>query len=318
MSLRLRLTLVAATVVAIVVASASVTTYFVMRHELYSQVDNELAQHAQDPRAVFRSFSQFSGDYVTLIAPAGHLAAEPPGSRRLERAHRRRGLAQRLLPHDDDPGLPRPRNRRPAPGRRRRRRLARRQLHRPRPQSAAVHPAARVARRRPRRRARRRTRLPRNARSGAAPDGGGRAHRADARSERTCSRDRAKRDVAPRRVVQHDARSARRRDRDTAALRRRRVARAAHASDEHPDEHRRAEAAGPARARRTRQALRRPPARGARDAGSHRRTARARAQRACRRGALGRPARRGRRQRSGTGARALSEVAFETSVGPTR
>ena len=51
MSLRLRLTLVAATVVAIVVASASVTTYFVMRHELYSQVDTELAQHAQDPRA---------------------------------------------------------------------------------------------------------------------------------------------------------------------------------------------------------------------------------------------------------------------------
>ena len=71
MSLRLRLTLVAAVVVAIVVAAASVTTYFVMRHELFSQVDTELAQHAQDPRAVFRGPSQFGGDYVTLVAPTG-------------------------------------------------------------------------------------------------------------------------------------------------------------------------------------------------------------------------------------------------------
>ncbi len=75
MSLRLRLTLVAATVVAIVVASASVTTYFVMRHELYSQVDKELAQHAQDPREVFRGPSPFGGDYVTLVSPSGRFAA---------------------------------------------------------------------------------------------------------------------------------------------------------------------------------------------------------------------------------------------------
>jgi two-component system sensor histidine kinase MprB len=71
MSLRLRLTLVAAVVVAFVVAAASVTTYFVMHRELYSQVDNELAQHAQDPREVFRGPSQFGGDYVTLVAPSG-------------------------------------------------------------------------------------------------------------------------------------------------------------------------------------------------------------------------------------------------------
>jgi two-component system sensor histidine kinase MprB len=74
MTLRTRLTLVAAVVVAVVVASASVTTYFVMRHELYSQVDDELAQHAQDPRAVFRGFSQFNGDYVTVVAPNGGFA----------------------------------------------------------------------------------------------------------------------------------------------------------------------------------------------------------------------------------------------------
>jgi two-component system sensor histidine kinase MprB len=71
MSLRLRLTLVAAVVVAFVVAAASGTTYFVMHHELYAQVDNELAQHAQDPREVFRGPSQFGGDYVTLVAPSG-------------------------------------------------------------------------------------------------------------------------------------------------------------------------------------------------------------------------------------------------------
>ncbi|HEY4411390.1 MAG TPA: HAMP domain-containing protein, partial [Gaiellaceae bacterium] len=75
MSLRLRLTLVAAVVVAIVVAAASMTTYFVMRHELYSQVDSELAQHAQDPREVFHGPSPFGGDYVSLINPTGGLAA---------------------------------------------------------------------------------------------------------------------------------------------------------------------------------------------------------------------------------------------------
>jgi two-component system sensor histidine kinase MprB len=75
MSLRLRLTLVAASVVAIVVAAASVTTYFVMRHELYAQVDSQLAQHAQDRNAVFRGFSEFSGDYVTLVNPQGRFAA---------------------------------------------------------------------------------------------------------------------------------------------------------------------------------------------------------------------------------------------------
>ncbi|HEY5100444.1 MAG TPA: HAMP domain-containing sensor histidine kinase [Gaiellaceae bacterium] len=78
MSLRLRLTLVAASVVAIVVAAASMTTYFVMRHELYSQVDSELAQHAADPHAVFHGPSPFGGDYVSLINPTGGVAAGLP------------------------------------------------------------------------------------------------------------------------------------------------------------------------------------------------------------------------------------------------
>ena len=45
MTLRTRLTLVAAGVVAFVVVLASVTTYFVMRHELQSQLDG-LAEDA--------------------------------------------------------------------------------------------------------------------------------------------------------------------------------------------------------------------------------------------------------------------------------
>ncbi len=74
MSLRLRLTLVAAAVVAVVLAAASVTVYFVMQHELYKQVDGDLAQHAHDPRAALRGLSPFSGDYVTLVGANGDLA----------------------------------------------------------------------------------------------------------------------------------------------------------------------------------------------------------------------------------------------------
>jgi two-component system sensor histidine kinase MprB len=71
MTLRARLTLVAAGVVAVVVAAASITTYFVMRHELYSQVDSTLSAHAaqlrQDPTDVFRGPSPYSGDYSTIV-----------------------------------------------------------------------------------------------------------------------------------------------------------------------------------------------------------------------------------------------------------
>jgi len=74
MSLRVRLTLVAASVVTIVVAAASVTTYFVMRHELYSQVDAELTRHAQDPREAFQPPSPYGGDVVTLVGPTGQVA----------------------------------------------------------------------------------------------------------------------------------------------------------------------------------------------------------------------------------------------------
>jgi two-component system, OmpR family, sensor histidine kinase MprB len=82
MSLRLRLTLVAASVVAIVVAAASVTTYFVMRHELYSQVDSTISQHAgriqQDPRFAFSGFGPFNGDATTIVSSTGQSAGQLP------------------------------------------------------------------------------------------------------------------------------------------------------------------------------------------------------------------------------------------------
>ncbi|HEY5057701.1 MAG TPA: HAMP domain-containing sensor histidine kinase [Gaiellaceae bacterium] len=81
MTLRLRLTLVAAGVVAIVVAAASVTVYFVMRHDLYKQVDDSIGAHAavlqQDPRAAFHGFNDYAGDNVTLVSPTG--PPPPPG-----------------------------------------------------------------------------------------------------------------------------------------------------------------------------------------------------------------------------------------------
>ena len=82
MTLRARLSLVAAGVVAVVVALACVTTYFVMRHELYSQVDGQLAAHATDPTANYPNFSPYSGDYVSFVAPDGswrgdHIPVDP-------------------------------------------------------------------------------------------------------------------------------------------------------------------------------------------------------------------------------------------------
>ena len=71
MSLRGRLTLVAAGVVAVVVAMAATATYFLMRHELYAQVDTSLAIHASDRSQPFGEFSPYAGDSVAVIAPDG-------------------------------------------------------------------------------------------------------------------------------------------------------------------------------------------------------------------------------------------------------
>ena len=71
MTLRARLTLVAAGVVAVVVALASTATYFLMRHELYSQVDGELTQHAHNPQANFEGFNPYVQDYIAKVFPNG-------------------------------------------------------------------------------------------------------------------------------------------------------------------------------------------------------------------------------------------------------
>jgi two-component system, OmpR family, sensor histidine kinase MprB len=70
-TLRVRLTLVAAGVVAVVVALVCATTYFVMRHELYSQVDTQLEGHSREPTATEPNFSPYSNDYVSFVAPDG-------------------------------------------------------------------------------------------------------------------------------------------------------------------------------------------------------------------------------------------------------
>jgi two-component system sensor histidine kinase MprB len=70
-TLKARLTFVAAGVVAVVVGLACATTYFVMRHELYSQVDGQLELHALDPSASAPDFSSFTSDAVARIYPDG-------------------------------------------------------------------------------------------------------------------------------------------------------------------------------------------------------------------------------------------------------
>ena len=71
MTLRGRLTLVAAGVVAVVVALASTATYFLMRHQLYSQVDSQLIEHAKNPDANINGFNPYQQDYVAKIFPNG-------------------------------------------------------------------------------------------------------------------------------------------------------------------------------------------------------------------------------------------------------
>jgi two-component system, OmpR family, sensor histidine kinase MprB len=75
-TLRARLTLVAAGVVAVVVALACTATYFLMRHQLYSQVDTQLTEHAQNPDANTNGFTQYQQDYVAKIFPDGVATAD--------------------------------------------------------------------------------------------------------------------------------------------------------------------------------------------------------------------------------------------------
>jgi len=78
-TLRARLTLVAAGVVAFVVVLASVTTYFVMRHELQSQLDGSLRNEATAVQIHPNDFSEpqdFGTNFARIIGPDGSVLAE--------------------------------------------------------------------------------------------------------------------------------------------------------------------------------------------------------------------------------------------------
>jgi two-component system sensor histidine kinase MprB len=95
-TLRLRLTLVAAAVVAIVVAVSSLSIYFLVRQDLRKQVDDNLKSHAGaiqgHPEEALHGpgFGQFSGDYVALLLPSGELV---PGSAQIPIDTRTRSVA---------------------------------------------------------------------------------------------------------------------------------------------------------------------------------------------------------------------------------
>jgi two-component system sensor histidine kinase MprB len=89
LTLRLRLTLVAALVVAAVVAIASVLVYVVMRHDLRRQVDQALVAHAsliqhEHLDDIFRGppggFGQFISDYVQVVASDGKTVENQQGT----------------------------------------------------------------------------------------------------------------------------------------------------------------------------------------------------------------------------------------------
>jgi two-component system sensor histidine kinase MprB len=97
-TLRLRLTLVAAAVVAIVLAAASLTVYLLVRHDLRKQVDDSLRNHAAvtylHPEDALHGpgFGEFSGDYVAVLFQSGQIV---PGSRAIPIDRRIRSLAKR-------------------------------------------------------------------------------------------------------------------------------------------------------------------------------------------------------------------------------
>jgi two-component system, OmpR family, sensor histidine kinase MprB len=77
-TLRARLTLVAAGVVAFVVVLASLTTYFVMRHELQAQLNGSLKKEVQAVQlhpGAYSGAEDFGGNAVEIIDQAGNVQA---------------------------------------------------------------------------------------------------------------------------------------------------------------------------------------------------------------------------------------------------
>jgi two-component system sensor histidine kinase MprB len=80
-TLRARLTLVAAGVVAVVVSLASVTTYFVMRHELEAQLDGSLRSTAHSVQVSNRigGPGDYGGNLVEVVDAEGNYVVASPG-----------------------------------------------------------------------------------------------------------------------------------------------------------------------------------------------------------------------------------------------
>jgi two-component system sensor histidine kinase MprB len=80
-SLRGRLTLVAAGVVAVVVALACATTYFVMRHELQGQVDSSLRSTAKTVQGNFGHIGpeDYGGNLVEVVDLGGQITSSSGG-----------------------------------------------------------------------------------------------------------------------------------------------------------------------------------------------------------------------------------------------
>jgi len=81
-TLRARLTLVAAGVVAVVVSLASVTTYFVMRHELEAQLDGSLRNTAgavQTSGRIAVGAGDYGGNLVEVVDSGGNSLGSSPG-----------------------------------------------------------------------------------------------------------------------------------------------------------------------------------------------------------------------------------------------
>jgi two-component system sensor histidine kinase MprB len=91
-TLRLRLTIVAAAVVAFVLVGVSLALYFIVRHQLRADVDRTIKNHAgiiqRDPQDAFqRNLSVLAGDPVQLVEASGEVLGP---------------LAPGLIPVDED------------------------------------------------------------------------------------------------------------------------------------------------------------------------------------------------------------------------
>ena len=103
MTLRLRLTLVATAVVAVVLGGASLTVYYVMRHDLFRQVDTQIRQQATQvqtrPETGFRRLRPARTPTTSRSSARPARSRPAPRSRSTPRSEATAtGSSRRLLP----------------------------------------------------------------------------------------------------------------------------------------------------------------------------------------------------------------------------